>query len=226
MKTLAFVVAALFATAAVAQDKAAAPAAKGVETKGVVAAAPGKGVAAAEVTTIVSTVEAIDMATRTVTLKGKDGKTATFVVGPEAKNLGQVKKGDVVTFDYVEAVAIKLAKTENKTRERIVTQIKKGADEGKKPGGVIGTEVKIIASIDAIDAKANKATLRGPEKTVTLKVDPAVLKNVKVGDMVEATFIEAVMIKVEKPAAAAAPAAPAAPAKPAAPAAPAAPAKK
>ncbi|MBL0143879.1 MAG: hypothetical protein IPP91_17700 [Betaproteobacteria bacterium] len=213
MKKLVILVAALFATAAIAQDKGAPHAAKGAETRGVIAAAPGKGVAAAEVTTVVSTVEAIDQATRTVTLKGKDGKTATFVVGPDAKNLDQVKKGDVVTFDYVEAVAIKLAKSTSKVRERIVTQVKKGADKGKQPAGVIGTEVKIIASVDAIDAKANKVTLRGPEHAVTLKVDPAVLKKVKVGEMVEATFVEAIMIKVEKPAAAAAPAMPTAPAK-------------
>ena len=74
-------------------------------------------------------------------------------------------------------------------------------------------DVKVVASVEAVDAKAGKVTLRGVEHTVVLKVDPALLKNVKVGDMVEAEFVEALAVKVEK--------APAAPAKPAAPAAPA-----
>jgi Cu/Ag efflux protein CusF len=64
---------------------------------------------------------------------------------------------------------------------------------------VVGRHVRIVASVEAIDAKASKVTLRGPKRTVDLKVkDPANLKDVKVGDMVEAEFAEAFAIKVEK----------------------------
>lgn len=207
MKTLALIAVALLATGAIAQDKKAP------------AAAPSKGVAGGEVTTVTSTVEAIDQKTRVVTLKGKDGKLVSFVAGPDVKNLAQVQKGDVVTMAYIEAVAAKLVKTENKTRSRVVTPFEKRADAGQKPAGVVGMDVKVVASVEAVDAKTGKVTLRGPEHTVTIKVDPALLKNVKVGDMVEAEFVEALAVKVEKAPAAA-------PAKPAAPAAPAAPAKK
>ena len=165
-----------------------------------------KGVVAGEITRVVSTVEAIDQATRVVTLKGKDGNTVTFVAGPEVKNLAQVQKGDVVTMDYIEAVALRLNKTDSKVRERTETEFKKGAEPGQKPAGIVGRDVKVVASVDKIDAKAGKVTLRGPQRTVVLKVkDPAVLSKVKVGDMVEAEFTEALAVKVEK--------APAAPAK-------------
>lgn len=186
MKKAVAAVAALFVATAFAQDKGA-------------KAPEGKGVVAGEVTRVVSTVEAIDQATRVVTLKGKDGKTVTFVAGPEVKNLAQVRKGDVVTMDYIEAVALALRKSGSKTRERVETEFKQGAAPGQKPAGIMGREVKITASVEAIDAKAGKVTLRGPQRTVDLKVkDPAVLKEVKVGDMVEAEFVEALAVKVEK----------------------------
>lgn len=59
--------------------------------------------------------------------------------------------------------------------------------------------VKIVASVEAIDAKAGKVTVRGPQRTIDLAVkDPAVLKTLKKDDMVEAVFAESVSIKVEK----------------------------
>ena len=46
-------------------------------------------------------------------------------------------------------------------------------------------------------------TLRGPERTLELKVkDKAMLKDIAVGDQVEATFVEAVAISVSTPKAA------------------------
>jgi Cu/Ag efflux protein CusF len=162
-------------------------------------AAGPKGLAGGEVVRVVSTVEAIDQATRVVTLKGKDGKLVTFVAGPEVKNLAQVRKGDVVTMDFIEAAAISLKKTDSKVRERVETEFKQGAAPGQKPAGVIGKDVKVVASVEAVDHKAGKVTLRGPERTLTLMVkDKALLKNVKAGDMVEAEFVEALAIKVEK----------------------------
>lgn len=181
---IALAIAAIASTPAFAQEKK--------------APQPG-GLAAGEVTRVVSTVESIDQASRVVTLKGQDGKLVTFVAGPEVKNLAQVQKGDVVTMDFIEAAAISLKKTDSKLRERVETEFKKGAAPGQKPAGVMGKDVKIVASVEAVDAKAGKVTLRGPERTVTLKVkDPAVLKNVKAGDMVEAEFVEALAVKVEK----------------------------
>lgn len=158
-----------------------------------------KGLAGAEVTRVVSTVESVDQATRVVMLKGKDGKLVTFVAGPDVKNLAQVQKGDVVTMDFIEAAAISLKKTDSKVRERIETEFKQGAAPGQKPAGIVGKDIKIVASVEAIDAKTGRVTLRGPERTLTLKVtDPAILQKVKAGDMVEAEFVEALAVKVEK----------------------------
>jgi hypothetical protein len=198
MKKTILLAAALLATSAIAQDKKAPASPSGPTTTAVIAGAPGKGIGAGEVTTVTSTVEAIDQKTRQVTLKGSDGKLVSFVAGPEVRNLAQVKKGDVVTIAHIAAVAAKLAKTDSKVRSRVVTPIEERAAPGQKPAGVVGVNVKVVASVEAVDAKAGKVTLRGPEHTATVKVDPALAAKVKVGDMVEAEFVEAVAVKVEK----------------------------
>jgi Cu/Ag efflux protein CusF len=160
-------------------------------------AAQGKGVA--EIVRVTATVESIDQATRTVTLKDSKGKLFAFVAGDDVRNLAQVSKGDVVTLDYAAALAVRLAKSASKVRERTVTEGVKRAEVGQMPGGMAVREVKVVASVEAIDAKKQMVTLRGPEHTVSMKVqDPAMLQGVKKGDMVEAVYTEAVAIKVEK----------------------------
>lgn len=84
-------------------------------------------------------------------------------------------------------------------------QDKKPAD---KTVGAVG-KASAVYVVEAIDAKAGKITVRGPQRTIDLSVkDAALLKTLKKDDMIEATFAEAVTIKVEKGMAS-----PAAPAK-------------
>lgn len=149
--------------------------------------------------TAVYVVDAIDQATRKVVLKDASGQTLTFVAGDEVKNLPQVVKGDKVTFTVVEAVVLSLNKSTSTVRERVETETASAAPAGSKPAGTVTRSVKIVASVEAIDAKAGKVTVRGPQRTIDLAVkDPAVLKTLKKDDMVEAVFAESVSIKVEK----------------------------
>ncbi len=187
---------------AVAQDKTApAPKAAAPAPK---AAAPapsraeqGKGVM--ETVRASATIESIDAKTREIVLKDSEGKMVEFVAGPEVRNFDQLKKGDVVTIDYGVALAMRLAKTTSKTRERSVTEGIERSKPGAMPGGVITREVRVVASVEAVDAKKSMVTLRGPQNTVSMKVgDPKMLEGVKVGDMVEAVYAEAMAIKVER----------------------------
>ena len=144
-------------------------------------------------------VDAIDQATRKVVLKDATGQTLTFIAGDEVKNLPQVVKGDKVTFTVVEAVVLSLNKSTSTVRERVETETASAAPAGSKPAGTVTRSVKIVASVEAIDAKAGKVTVRGPQRTIVLSVkDAAALKTLKKDDMIEATFAESVTIKVEK----------------------------
>lgn len=207
MKKFAVLAATLLATTAIAQDKGAkAPAAKAPEQ-----APAAKEVAViGETAKVTATVEAIDQKTREVTLKGPKGDKISFVAGPEVKNLAQVNKGDEVVIEYAQALAISLKKSTKTAVSRTIVEGGKAAAPGQKPGMVAGRQVNITAKIDAIDTAKNVVTLTGVEHTVDLKVkDPAVLKNFKVGDFVDAVYGEAIAINVQKPAAKPAPAAPA-----------------
>ena len=72
------------------------------------------------------------------------------------------------------------------------------AKPGEKPGGVVAGEVTVTATIEAIDKKAQTATLKGPNgRSITVKAqDPKNLERVKVGDEVVITYTEAVAISV------------------------------
>ncbi len=60
---------------------------------------------------ITGTVEAIDHAKRTVTLKGPQGNTRTIKVDPSDKRFKDVKKGDQVVARFTEALAISVKKS-------------------------------------------------------------------------------------------------------------------
>ena len=147
-----------------------------------------------------ATVQAIDLAKRVVTLKGEKGNVFDLKVGEEAKNLPQVKVGDLVTIKYYESLAFEVTKPGQAVGVGATAGVA-SAKPGEKPAGVAAGQVTITATVEAIDAKNHYVTLKDPEgKTKEIKVkDPKNLVNVKVGDQVAITYTEALGIEV-KPA--------------------------
>ena len=150
--------------------------------------------------TVTATVEAIDQATRMVTLKGPEGNTITFKAGDRIKNLSQVKVGDLVHVKYYESVAVEVkkpgeAKPGVKTQEAVTS-----AKPGETPKGLVVSQVTVTSTITAIDKKKPSVTLKGADgKTTEVKVrNPKNLENVKVGDLVEITYTEALALSLEK----------------------------
>ena len=166
----------------------------------VVAAAKGDGkLEAAQLVTLEAKVEAIDLANREVTLKAKDGRIETVKVSEQAKNLAQVKAGDTVTVKYYESLTMSLNKTEGAAPAALEAATEETAKEGELPGGLRTREIAVIAKITAIDAKANTVTLTGPKgNSVILDVQPEVLAMVKVGDLVNAVYREALAVEVTR----------------------------
>ena len=166
--------------------------------------APGKG-AAARVVSISASVEAIDPASRTLTLKGPKGNVVDLPVGPEVKNFDQIKVGDFVLVRYFESLALELKKGGSGIRERSERENTESAKPGERPAAGTARQVTVVADVVAVNAKTQTLTLRGPKRTVDLRLrDPNQIKLVKVGDQVEATYTEALAVSVEpapKPAA-------------------------
>ena len=146
-----------------------------------------------------ATVQAIDLNTRIVTLKGPKGEVRDIKVGEEAVNLPQVKVGDLVTVKYYESLAIEVIKPGTVSGAGEQSAIVR-AKPGEMPGGMAARQSTVTATVTAIDKKKGTITLKGPEgKTVVAKAEnPKNLEKVKVGDELMITYTEALAISVEK----------------------------
>jgi hypothetical protein len=166
--------------------------------------APIAGVAAQEAALIYDgEVTKVDAATRTVTLKNKDGETS-IVAGPEVKNFAEIKVGDHFDVVYEMAVAIELVKVKNPgvTSEQVTTSTAT-APQGDKPGMITTNTVTATANVEAIDTTKNVVSLKGPQGNVfKVKVqNPDLMKDIAVNDQVKVVYTEAIAAVVSAPAA-------------------------
>lgn len=165
------------------------------------AATPKPGGVVSEVTELRARVAAIDHDQRLVTLTGPKGNTVTAKVGPEVRNLAQVKAGDDVVIRHYEAVAVAVRKSDAPPAVSEARTVER-APVGGQPSGVVVDVVEITATVETIDPATRTVTLRGPEgRTRRFKVDPRVerLNEVRPGDQVLIRYTEALAISVEKP---------------------------
>jgi Cu/Ag efflux protein CusF len=152
------------------------------------------------VTKVRGTVSAIDKDAGTVTLKGPKGRTLTIEVMDKQK-LDVIKVGDPVVAAYVEAVAFRVQKAgSGATPGMSVQETRVTSKPGETPAGAVGREVTATVTITAIDKKAHTVTIKGPRggmETIKAK-DPKNLEGLKVGDMVEITYTQALAVSLDK----------------------------
>jgi hypothetical protein len=164
----------------------------------VVSKSPGAATAA-QTLRVTATITAIGAKTREVTLKGPQGTEVTIEAGPRVKNFAQMKVGDLVNVEYVEALSLELKKGTGQAVGRTTQTGHGGAAAGKMPAGIHGRTVTVVADVIGVDPQTRTITLRGPERTVDLRVpDPEQFKLVAKGDQVEATYSEALAVNVER----------------------------
>ena len=154
-------------------------------------------VAVADAIELQGTVTALDKNTRAVTIQGATGRVMTVTAGPQIKNFSKLKVGDLVTLSYVAALGLELKKGGGRLRERIESEQSTAAKPGEKPSGSMSRTVKVIADVTAVDAGAGTITLRGPQRSVDLVVkDKELLKDVRVGDQIFATYEELTVLSI------------------------------
>jgi hypothetical protein len=145
-----------------------------------------------------ATVTEVDLPERVVTLKDDRGREIVVEVPDQVKSLDQVKPGDEVIVSYTTAVAWQVKRAGEATpgvSEQATFNTEK---PGEKPAGTLGHSVTMTTTITAIDLSKDTVTLTGPEgRSRTIKVrEPADLRKVQVGDLVDITYSEAVAIAV------------------------------
>ncbi|MBN4743864.1 hypothetical protein HUS70_04110 [Pandoraea nosoerga] len=143
-----------------------------------------------------TTLLGVDAKNRTIQVADDHGKPVTFIVGPDVKNFEQMRKGDKVVVAYERSVAISVAPGDG-IRSRVQTEGADRAAPGQRPAADAARNLKVVATVQKIDRKANVITVRGPSRTVDVVVeDPKLLEGVKVGDAVTVDYTEAVAVAV------------------------------
>jgi|WetSurMetagenome_2_1015567.scaffolds.fasta_scaffold57086_2 hypothetical protein len=157
------------------------------------------GAVVGEVRSVTATVAEIDYKSRQATLKMPDGTLVPVAVSEAAYNFDQVKVGDLVDISYTQSIAIKLEKDSGGQASVGSSSGMERAPKGQKPQGTIYNTVDLRAKVVSVDYKTRKVELSGPNgNVVPVTVDPSVpnIENIKVGDIVAATYTEAIAISV------------------------------
>lgn len=135
--------------------------------------------------TATATVDAIDQASRAITLRSENGNVATFTAGPEIRNLAQLKRGDRITATITERITVTV---QNESLPRSASEIAaiKTAQPGVKPGAIIAEGYRLVATVKAIDTANRTADLQFVNDEIeTFMVRPDVdLSKYKPGDTV------------------------------------------
>lgn len=149
-------------------------------------------------TMVTAEVIAIDLPTRTVTLKGPQGNEFEVHADQRVKRLSQVHVGDKVDVSYYESLIWSAKKAAGGSPGAPVVQEAAIAKPGSKPAGEAARQVKMTVTIEAIDLANGTVTLKGPQgNSRTIKArDPKNLEKVQVGDLVDITYTEALAITV------------------------------
>jgi Cu/Ag efflux protein CusF len=142
------------------------------------------------------TVSAIDYTARVVTIAFPDGSAQAIQAGPDITRFNALKVGDKVTFTATESMvyAISAPGAPAAPDTQVVQAI-----PGGKPGGVVTKTQSTTVTVKAIDAAAPSVTiLTADGRTMSFLVkDPKNLAGVKVGDKVNITYTQSLMISVK-----------------------------
>ena len=153
-----------------------------------------------QVVSVQARVKSVDLEKRLVTLTDASGDEAVFHADEAVKNLPQVRVGDELVGELAESVVLEVrpATPEERAAGASILEVTATAEPGQKPAGRFVRQIRAVLTIEAIDADAGTATLRGPAgnaRVVPVR-DRRNLERVKVGDTVVATYTESLSLEV------------------------------
>ena len=155
-----------------------------------------KSISETQSVTVKATIEAIDKDKRIVTLKGPKGNSVAVYADERVKRFNDLKVGDEVTATYSESMAVSVRKPGEPApvQEKITLTPRKG-----KPGATATVQQTLSVSVEEIDRPAQTVTVKGPEgRVVSFRVrDSKNLQGLKVGDKVDVTLTQALLLKVD-----------------------------
>ena len=108
-------------------------------------------------------VAAIDHETRIVTLRGPQGDSFTLTVSEDARNLDQVKVGDIVNAEFIHSLSIEVITNPGlQAGEGEITVVGRSA-KGEMPGMIVTESYIETATVEEINLESNTFKLKGPD---------------------------------------------------------------
>jgi hypothetical protein len=142
---------------------------------------------------LTGTVTVVDLERRMLTIRTPEGPFEVIHVPDQVTRLDQVKIGNKLTVSQTEAVVVDLQKGPSAGSVSVTKETVTERDPGRKPGGTIIDTMTRSGRVEAVDKVNSKVTVRGPTQTQTFSVrDPALLKEVAVGDGVVLTYMRVI----------------------------------
>lgn len=146
-------------------------------------------------------VETIDLETRQVLLRMENNDMLSLVAGPEVRNLPQLQSGDVVEFEYHEAVAVEMVGSDAQGAPTAAVAAER-APEGDKPGVSTGIGVRMIVEFVSYDPATHMASFTTPDGTTqTVQVSPELREFAaarKAGDRIDLMIVRAVAVSIKE----------------------------
>ena len=149
----------------------------------------------AQKVTVSATIEAIDRASRLITLKGPKGNLATVYADQSIKRFDELKVGDTVNATYYESIAVNVRKPGDPAPPASSSAVtpSKGA-----PGATAAVQETATVTVQAIDKANQSVTVKRQDGGVlSFRVQqPKYLETAKVGDTVDVTYTRALLLEV------------------------------
>jgi len=157
-------------------------------------AAQSKTVTGKEVTAT-ATIEGIEQGSRQLYVKKADGTNDVVYVPQEIKRFDSLKVGQKITVRYYENIVLRMAAPG-------AAPIDSSSSSVTPATGTAGTAARqqtVTATISAIDPKLPSVSFTGPRgwNYTTRVEDKELLSKFKVGDRVDITWTEAMLVSVE-----------------------------
>ena len=151
--------------------------------------------------TVRGAVEAVDVASRTVRIRGEQGNVVTLDVPQSVARFDQVKVGDLITASYFDVVSVRPKPAGEPNVDQSIAPVT-SPTPGTLPGAVKARQRVTTVTITAWDPATHVVTFTGPSGVSytrhLLEPDVALMEGLKVGDRADVIRIESVSFQVRE----------------------------
>lgn len=173
---------------------------KGVEYATQTTFEPGKGVIIEQGAKITAIVMSVDRDDRSITIKDPDGKIHEIELTDDVKNFAEISPGDKIVTEIYTGLLMSMAEPGEEFTDKSMSQVAV-SEPGQKPQIVNVEMIETLAKISSINRETREVTVTGPQGNSVSLVVPENIERfdtIKVGDNVNARYIEAFAIAVKE----------------------------